>query len=142
MKSFACLLVLIAWAGCDDKDKNTTPPPTPPPQLAMDCPAAMAGVDFYTLPSGLGAYDATHRGEGVKCEYLAHPRPADANAPLARYDYTAAPAKSGFFIFRIIYRTERAAPVGATAPVEGDSGAVLLIPETQNDLPLVVFAHG
>jgi pimeloyl-ACP methyl ester carboxylesterase len=139
MKFLVCLVATTAAAGCGAASNG-------PPKLLVACsdrdPGTYGTSDFYTLPQDLPAFDASHRGDVFKCDNLDSFAPADVNALLADSDYTGAPVTAPFTTYRIAYRTERATPADATAPVEGDSAALLLVPEKPNNLPLVVFAHG
>ena len=112
----------------------------PAPALAVGCTDS-AG-DLYTLPT-LAPYTSANRGDVFHCN-VSESLNADAVNTLAKsYQYLGPELPSGFWTWRIAYRTERATPPGATAPVEGDTPAVLVIPEKPlPGAPLVVFAHG
>ena len=121
-----------------------TAPPPPAPQLAMACKDAI--TDVYTLPSGLPAYDSSHRGDVIRCAPDVYLSADQVNALLPAYQYKGAKAKSGFWTYRIAFRTERVVPDGSPAGTpnpEGTSAATLLIPDHPiKNGPLVVFAHG
>ncbi len=145
-------LLSLAFLACGD-DQQAVPDAMPDavdftigeaPELAMPC--ADAAGDLYTLPSDLPAMDDSHRGDVFRCsvtEKLTIPEiQAQITADNAPYMNTVdGTINSGFWTYRIAYRTERNT-VG-TARAEGDTAATLIIPA--NPLPggpLVVFGHG
>ena len=158
MKSLRCWILAITLFGCGDDGAKTpdaavTPdaPPDapvetlgPPPALAMACADTLA--DVYVLPTGLPAMDDTHRGDVFRCAIGESLSTYKVNAQIDAYNegYTGAvagKATSGFWSFRIAYRTTRNTVAAARA--EGDSAATLLVPETPlAGAPLVVFGHG
>lgn len=115
------------------------------PALAMPCSDAVA--DVYNLPSGLAAMDMSHRGDVFRCAVTESMTAAKVNAQLAAYNVgydNAQPVNvtSGFWTYRVAYRTLRNTPKTGS-PAEGDTAAFLLIPEKPiAGAPLVVFAHG
>ena len=104
-----------------------------------------SAADVYTLPSGLPAMDDSHRGDVFRCAATESLSKYKVNAQIAVYNAgypiaEAGAATSGFWTFRIAYRSERTT---AAARAEGDTAAYLLIPETPlANAPLVVFGHG
>lgn len=112
----------------------------PAPALAVACTDSAS--DLYTLPT-LAPYTSANRGDVFHCNVSESVSAAEVNTLAKGYQYTGPELPSGFWTWRIAYRTERAAPATATAPVEGDTPAVLLIPDKPlPGAPLVVFAHG
>ncbi len=116
----------------------------PTPDLAVACTDTLA--DLYTLPGNLPTMDDTHRGDVfhcVKTEAMTH---TAVNAQIAAYNVnypiaTAGTATTGFWSYRVAYRTERNTVAAVRA--EGDTAAILLIPEKPlAGAPLVVFGHG
>jgi pimeloyl-ACP methyl ester carboxylesterase len=110
----------------------------------MACKDALA--DVYKLPTGLPAYDSSHRGDVIRCAPAGYLSAAEANAQLALYYSKNAKVTSGFWMWKIAFRTERvkmdSQPASDPNP-EGVSSALLLIPEHPlKKAPLVVFAHG
>jgi pimeloyl-ACP methyl ester carboxylesterase len=105
----------------------------------MACTDTMA--DVYTLPT-LSAFDATKRGEVFHCAQGESLTAAKVNTQLTGYMSTAANATSGFWTYRIAFRSQRSKPTSGTA-AEGDMAAVLMVPEKPlAGAPLVVWAHG
>jgi hypothetical protein len=143
---------LVAWCaalvalGCGSSSSKTpdaaadAAPPPPPPALLQACTDAIA--DVYTLPADLPPYDASHRGDVIRCGYDRYLSAADINASMSAYGYLGPTLPSGAWLFRIAYRTERIAPEGSATVPEGVSSGILLVPEhPQPNGPLVVFAH-
>lgn len=114
------------------------------PALAAACNDSL--TDVYTLPSGLPAMNDTHRGDVVRCAKAESLSKYKVNKQIDEYaiGYTntvAAHATSGFWAYRIAFRSTRNTVVATRA--EGDMGAVLLVPETPlAGAPLIVFGHG
>src|SRR5262249_5031675 len=97
----------------------------------------------YRLPTGLPALDARPRGDVVRCAVPASLTSQQVNAQATAVGYAGPSLLSGFWTWRIAYRTERTTPAMATSAPEGDTPATLLIPERPiPGAPLVVFAHG
>jgi predicted esterase len=102
----------------------------------------------YTLPTGLPAMDNTHRGDVFHCAPSESMTAAKVNAEIDAYNVgysTIEPGNvtTGFWTFRVAYRSLRNTPKGGGAPVEGDSVAVVAIPEHPlAGAPLVVWSHG
>jgi hypothetical protein len=134
------LLVLGCGGSSNQTPADMATPPPPPPALLQACTDAIA--DVYTLPSGLPAFDASHRGDVIRCGYDRYLSAADINAKMTAYGYLGPTLPSGAWLFRIAYRTERIAPAGSTTVPEGVSSGILLVPDhPQAGGPLVVFAH-
>lgn len=116
----------------------------PAPDLAMPCADAVA--DVYSLPTNLPAMDDSHRGDVFRCAKAESLSASKVNTQIAAYNTgfggtLDGHATSGFWTFRIAYRSERNTVNAARA--EGDTAAFLLIPEKPlQDAPLVVFGHG
>lgn len=158
MKSLIYGFIPLLVIGCGNSSNNSMPDmamaPTTlgtAPTLAMPCTDAPA--DVYTVPSGLPAMDMTHRGDVIRCAVTESLTAAKVNSQINAYnlgtfgdDYSAGEGgnvTSGFWSYRITFRTLRPTPAGAASPPEGDSAAFLLIPEHPlAGAPLVVFAHG
>lgn len=152
MKSLTCLLISVSVVGCGGSSGNkggqdmaSAPPDMtiglgPAPALAIGC-TDKAG-DLYTLPT-LAPYTSANRGDVFHCNVSESLNVDEVNALATAYNYAGPKLQSGFWTWRIAYRTERAAPATATAPVEGDTPAVLVIPDKPlPGAPLIVFAHG
>jgi len=153
MKSLILALVPLLVLGCGNGSNNGSPdmamPATTlgtPPPLAITCSDAPA--DVYTLPSGLPAMDMTHRGDVFHCSIGESLTAAKVNSEINDYNVgymntEMGNVTSGFWTYRIAYRTLRNTPTGGGTPVEGDSVADLIIPEHPiPGAPLVVWAHG
>src|SRR5438270_3399257 len=140
--SFAFVLA-IAAAGCGGSPSTPAPsdmatPPPPPPALLQACTDAIA--DVYTLPAGLPAFDASHRGDVIRCAYDRYLSASDINTAMTAYGYLGPTLPSGAWLFRFAYRTERIAPAGSTTVPEGVSSGSLFVPTVpQPGGPLVVF---
>jgi pimeloyl-ACP methyl ester carboxylesterase len=98
------------------------------------------------MPTGLPAMDDTHRGDVFRCAPAESLSTYKVNAQIAAYNTgyaVAAPGKatSGFWSFRVAYRSQRNTVTAAR--VEGDTAAFLLVPEKPlAGAPLLVFGHG
>jgi len=114
------------------------------PALAMACADSVA--DVYTLPAGLPAMDDTRRGDVVRCAKSEKLTVPEIKAQITAYNTnymntTEGTINSGFWTYRITYRTQR--NTVNTARAEGDAVAVVLLPAKPLDgAPLVVFGHG
>ncbi|HEY2747159.1 MAG TPA: lipase family protein [Polyangia bacterium] len=139
---FFSLLVL----GCGNNSHDTTMDMAtatlgPAPPLAIAC--ADASADVYSLPAGLPTMDPSHRGDVFHCAVAESLTADKVSANSAAYGSTTANAVSGFWSYRVAYRTLRNTPDAGGTPVEGDSAAILLVPEKPvANGPLVVWAHG
>ena len=110
-----------------------------PLTLLQACTDSIA--DVYTLPAGLPPYDATHRGDVVRCALDQRMGSDKLNAQATALGYTGPALPSGATIYRITYRTERIAVNGAPAP-EGLSSALLLVPSVPHKTgALAVYSH-
>ena len=159
LSSFCVVLALAACGGGGNAKPDAKPdapmidaPPVdappetlgPPPALAIPCTDAAA--DVYTLPPSLPAMDDSHRGDVFHCATTKSLSAYKVNEQIAAYNNgyplgEAGNATSGFWTFRIAYRSERNTIAAARA--EGDMAAFLLIPDKPiAGAPLVVFAHG
>ncbi len=160
MRGLSYSVVALAFLGCGDDGAAThdaavdgpadapadAAPLTlgPPPELAMACADTPASV--YTLPANLPAMDDTHRGDVFRCATTESLSSFKVNAQIDAYNagYTstvAGHATSGFWSFRIAYRSTRNTVNAVRA--EGDTAAFLLVPEKPlAGAPLVVLGHG
>jgi len=150
------LFLMIAACGSDNNHPTDAPkavdapadaPPEtlgPPPDLAMPCTDAEA--DVYTLPSSLPTMDDSHRGDVFRCAKAESLSKTKVDSQIAAYNTgftgtTTTASVSGFWSFRIAYRSERNTVSNARA--EGEMAAFLLVPEHPlANAPLVVFGHG
>ena len=159
MKSLIFALFPLAALGCGNGSTDNSMPDMamvsttlgPAPALAIAC--ADTAADVYTLPTGLPAMDMTHRGDVFHCAVTESLTAAKVNSQIDDYiknmfgttymDTEPGNVTSGFWSYRVAFRTLRNTPKGGGTPVEGDSSAILLIPEKPlAGAPLVVFAHG
>lgn len=119
------------------------------PQLAMPCTDSLA--DVYTLPSNLPAMDDSRRGDVFRCSVTEKLTVPEVKTKIAEYNEnrfnttyvntTSGTVNSGFWTYRIAYRSTRNTVNGARA--EGDMAAVLLIPaKPLPGAPVVVWGHG
>lgn len=142
MRSVFATIFGVTLCGCGGGSTKAPPDmaPPPPPLLLQACSDAIA--DVYTLPANLPAYDASHRGDVVRCAYDRYLPSSVINTRMTAYGYTGPTLPSGAWLFRIAYRTERIMPVGGTTVPEGVSSGILLVPDhPRSGGPLVVFAH-
>ena len=152
MKSIILASVPLFVLGCGNGSNNNSSPdmamePTlgPAPALAVAC--ADPAADVYTVPSGLPAMDMTHRGDILHCAVTESLTAAKVNALLDTYNMGYSLGEpghvaSGFWTYRVSFRTLRNTPTGGGMPAEGDSAGYLLVPEKPiAGAPLVVFAH-
>src|SRR5579862_2060354 len=102
-----CLTLLVL--GCGD-DTGTQPDMAPDLAHPAD-PIAIACTDtvdaVYTAPMNLPAFDATHRGDVVRCAFDRSLTAAEINASLTALNYTGPAVKSDVDVYRIAYRTTR-----------------------------------
>jgi pimeloyl-ACP methyl ester carboxylesterase len=139
-------LLAVAWSGCGGSEQTPTADmsaPTTlgtPPTLAVSCSDAKA--DLYTMPSGLPAMDDSHRGDIVRCTPSESLSTAYANQRATALGYPGPSLPSGFWSWRISFRSLRATDAAAGPATEGDMAALLLVPEKPlPGAPLVVYAH-
>ncbi|MCU1280370.1 MAG: Triacylglycerol lipase precursor [bacterium] len=148
MKSLIFALAPLFAFGCGGGNNNSSPDmamaPTTlgtPPPLAITCNDQLA--DVYTVPTTLPAMDLTHRGDVFHCAAAESMTASKVNAQLVAYKSTAPNVTSGFWTYRVAFRTMRITPQSGGMPVEGDSAAILAIPEKPlPGAPLVVWSHG
>jgi pimeloyl-ACP methyl ester carboxylesterase len=151
--AFAPLFVIGCGNGTNGSPDMAMVPTTlgTAPALAIACPDKAA--DVYTLPTGLPAMDMTHRGDVFHCAITESMTAAKVNAQIDGYvanmfntSYTNTEkgnVTSGFWTYRVAFRTLRNTPTGGGTPVEGDSAAILVLPEKPlANAPLVVWSHG
>jgi pimeloyl-ACP methyl ester carboxylesterase len=124
----------------------------PAPMLAIPCADKLA--DVYTLPTGLPAMDMSHRGDVFHCAVSESLTAAKVNSQINAYNMPpvtglnaslaeAGNVTSGFWTYRVAFRTLRITPKAGGAPVEGDSAAILVVPDKPlAGAPLVVWSHG
>lgn len=152
VRSLSLLSLISLLVGCGD-DQQATHDASPDavdysigdaPQLAMPCSDALA--DLYTLPLTLPAMDDSHRGDVFRCTVTEKLTVPEIKAQIEAYNAgyanaTAGTVNSGFWTYRIAYRTTRNTVNDARA--EGDTAATLIIPaKPLAGAPLVVFGHG
>jgi pimeloyl-ACP methyl ester carboxylesterase len=158
MKSLIFAFIPLVAFGCGSSTNNSTPDMAmastslgTAPALAVTCADKID--DVYTLPTGLPAMDNTHRGDVFHCAVTESLTAAKVNSQLNGYvanmfnttysNTEMGNVTSGFWTYRVAYRTLRNTPTGGGAPAEGDTAATLLIPEKPlAGGPLVVWAHG
>ena len=153
----------FALIGCGDDGGSKTPDASTvadaPADVAIDAPIETLGAhpalaaacndtlaDVYTLPAGLPLMDDTRRGDVFRCAKAESLSRYKVNKQIDDYaagymNTVAAHATTGFWAYRIAYRSTRNTVVAARA--EGAMGAILLVPETPlAGAPLIVFGHG
>jgi hypothetical protein len=116
----------------------------------MPCTDTKADI-YGPLPSGLPAMDDSRRGDVFRCAVTEKLTVPEVKAQIEAFNenkfnttyanLSPGKVKSGFWSYRIAYRTTRNTVNGVRAA--GDSGAILLVPAKPIDgAPLVVFGHG
>ena len=132
----------VVWAGwlagaCSTPLEQETPPQVDAQTLvALPCTDSTASI--YSAPAGLPPYDATRRGDVVRCARGTALSMQALSARLVALDVADREVHGGVEVFRIVYRTER------LAGQPGLSSAVVVLPERPiaSTPPLIVFAHG
>ena len=135
----ACLACLAACGSNNESGDDlsaTADLSHAPDPLAMSCDDAIA--DVYTLPSSLPAFDPSHRGDVFRCAFDRALTAAQINAEITAIGYVGPPVENDVNVYRVAYRTTRAAGAGA-----GYSSALLLMPQQHRRSDLyVVTGHG
>jgi pimeloyl-ACP methyl ester carboxylesterase len=140
-------LVIMALVGCGGSNPSRSSPDMAPslslgpaPQLAVACRDTLADI-YNNLPSNLPPMDNTHRGDVFHCALGESLSAAYANTQAKSFGYPGPPLASGFWTYRLAFRSLRNTPATGT-PAEGDMAAVLMVPEKPlAGAPLVVLAH-
>lgn len=144
MKSLRFAFIPLLLLGCGDSNKGGNDMAMtlgPAPMLAAACSDTLA--DVYNLPTGMPAMDDSHRGDVFRCAITESLTADQTNAQAKLWNYAGPTLPSGFWTYRIAYRSLRNTPTGGGTPAEGDMAATLLLPEKQiAGAPVVVFAHG
>jgi pimeloyl-ACP methyl ester carboxylesterase len=145
MTKLGCLVALLGLLGCGD-DNAKTPDggsdaafdaaPQSPIALALPCSDSVNAV--YTVPSGLPTYDASHRGDVIRCASDRALSTDQIGARLTQLQFVMPQARSSTNVYRIAYRTDR------LLGHEGVSTALVFLPDQPiaAGSPLVVAAHG
>ena len=108
--------------------------------MAIPCSDTLA--DVFKLPSDMPAMDDSHRGDVFRCAATESLTADFANSYATALHYSGPKLPSGFWTYRIAYRSLRNTPEGGGTPMEGDMAAVLLVPnQPRPGAPLVVLAH-
>jgi pimeloyl-ACP methyl ester carboxylesterase len=104
--------------------------------LALACDDSLE--DVYVVPPGLPPFDASHRGDVVRCAVERFLTDAEVGALAQGEGYQGAPLTSGTTVLRVAYRTERLGGVG------GISSAFVFLPDAPraDALPVIVAGHG
>ena len=111
-----------------------------PPALAIAC--TDTADDVYSLPTDLPTMDDSHRGDVFRCAPSESLTAAYANAQATAMGYPGPALPSGFWTYRLAFRSTRASDAAATVSAEGDMAAVLAVPEKPlPGAPLIVFGH-
>src|SRR4051794_6505271 len=131
------LLAALAFVcGCN----NSTPAPMdlgpPVNPFLIECTDTID--DVYAAPASTAGFDASHRGELVRCAYDRAITPAQIDARLAERAFDYAPTPSGVRIWRVAYRSEG---IGGK---ESAGTALVIIPDhpIATPTPVVITAHG
>ena len=137
MRGPGSYFIALAILGCGGNEATPDATPDAPaqtlgaaPDLAMPCTDMLA--DVYNLPTNLPAMDDSHRGDVFRCAPAESLSTIKVSSQIDAYNagyngIVPAHATSGFWSFRIAYRSTRNT-VSATR-AEGDTAAFLLVPE-------------
>src|SRR4051794_4620242 len=142
MRDRFVLAVSLCVLGCSNGQSMPAPPDMATPATPMLLQACTDTVsDVYAAPTGLPAYDSSHRGDVVRCAFDTYIPASRLGGRVAAYGYLGAPLQSGASVFRVPSRPERTKR-GPPTPAEATATADLLIPDRPfaADAPLVVFA--
>jgi hypothetical protein len=104
--------------------------------LAIACTDTVDAV--YTAPANLPAFDATHRGDVVRCAFDRSLTASQINSTLTALNYVGPPVQSDVDVYRIAYRTTRVGTAG------GLSSALVFMPAQakRHTDAYVVTGHG
>jgi pimeloyl-ACP methyl ester carboxylesterase len=140
--SIGPFLVIASLVGCGGGDGDADAADAAAPVVTLAVPCTDTAESLYVgVPSGLPAYDASHRGDVFRCAPDRWISATELDAVARANGYAGPALTSGATVFRIVYRTERVAVNGAPAP-EGHSSAFLLVPDApRSPGGLVVYAH-
>jgi pimeloyl-ACP methyl ester carboxylesterase len=132
------LLLLVSAACGDNLDPGLD---ADPDDVALLRACADSFETIYTKPTDLPAFDASRRGEVVRCGKVDVASASELSAQAAALGYTGGELDSGATIYRIAYRTERVpGPGGATR--ESLSSGLLLVPSAPRGGGVtVVYSH-
>jgi pimeloyl-ACP methyl ester carboxylesterase len=140
-QSFSYLFALsLACSACASATDAPAPAPDggsmSPVELSVACKDSVDAV--YEPVTALPSYDASHRGDVVRCAANGKLSVSDVEGILKRSQFVDVDVKSAVKVYRIAYRTERL--VGqATATT-----AYLFLPDqpVATRAPVVIAAHG
>ncbi|MBI5536799.1 MAG: alpha/beta fold hydrolase [Deltaproteobacteria bacterium] len=143
----ATCTLCLAFTACSSSDSAPEPsgPAVTDPAsfLAAACSDTPESID--QMPTGLSAFDASKRGELVRCAPVATYTAQQLHDAAKTLGYAGAMFPSGAKAYRIVYRTQRNTPSTGPAP-EGLSSALVLLPDHPkggtSPTPMVVVAHG
>jgi pimeloyl-ACP methyl ester carboxylesterase len=150
---FALTFVIACGGGSSNPDApvvdhdapiDAEPPLGDAPALAQPCTDTLS--DVFTLPSNLPAMNDSHRGDVFRCAVTEKLNASAVKAQIAGYNtgytnVTGSTVNSGFWTYRIAFRSERNTFTNGRA--ESEMAAVLFVPaHPLPNAPLVVFAHG
>jgi Secretory lipase len=137
------ILVATLGAGCSSSDTDETPAAKPDPRLAVQCTDS---IDvFYERPADLPAFDASRRGDVVRCGEYGKFTLDELKTTATSLYYEGAIMKTGVSAYRVAYRTQRSTRADGTTP-DGVASATLFLPDkprvADGPVPLLVVAHG
>jgi len=144
MRQLGVLLTLpMVACGGGSSTPDAMPPDAGPPDVTLAQACADTIDDVYTLPSTpLPTWDGSQKGDVFRCAPDRWLSAGQVDAAARDAGYLGADLTSGTSIFRIAYRTERAAS-GTSAPGGGHSSALLFVPDHPRDPgALIIYVHG
>ncbi len=137
----AALVALLVLSGCSHTPA-TAPAAAGFPEVTLALPCSDAIADVYSAPADLPAYDASHRGDVVRCALDRRITPDELSRQAQAIGYAGPPLTSGATVFRVAYRTERIAPAAGGAAPGALSSALLLVPSAPHGAgALAVYSH-
>ena len=137
------ILAATLGAGCSSSDTEETPSAKPDPRLAVQCTDSTDV--FYERPTDLPVFDASHRGDVVRCGPYGKFTLDELKTTATNLGYQGAVMTTGVSAYRVAYRTERATRVDGTKP-DGVASATVFLPDkarvADGQMPLLIVGHG
>jgi len=132
----ACLALATLAGGCGQASEPAPAKIVHESPFALECRDSVEG--FYDRPASLPTFDASRRGDVVRCGHARDVSAAEIDAWLARARFAGVQATTSVRVYRIAFRTER------LSGREGISGALVFVPNKPRSgpRPVIVTAHG
>jgi pimeloyl-ACP methyl ester carboxylesterase len=128
----------VLWAGCSSPVTELPGSGVEPIPLTLAAACTDSVESVYVEPTDLDPFDASQRGEIVRCAVDRPLSVEQIEQTLSDANVLDADVKSSVRVYRIRYRTER------LPGQEGMTGALVLLPDRplSRRVPLIVFGHG